>query len=64
MIWTICGIGYAVIHCKNPYGRKIQHLVDKFKIFLAEEVPKVFGDSDHEIHDDCGNYVGFLQEVC
>ena len=39
-------------------------MVDKFKNFLAEEVPKVFSDSDYETNEDCGNYVGFLQEVC
>ena len=39
-------------------------MVDKLKNFLAEEVPKVFSDSDYENHEDCGNYVGFLQEVC
>ena len=38
-------------------------MVDKFKNFLAEEIPKVFSDSDHEIHDEYGNYVGFLQQV-
>ena len=50
--------------CENPYCRKIQHMVDKLKNFLAEEVPKVFSDSDYETNEDCGNYVGFLQEVC
>ena len=38
-------------------------MVDKFKNFLAEEIPKVFSESDHEILDECGNYVGFLQQV-
>ena len=39
-------------------------MVEKFKNFLAEEVQKVFSDSDYETNEDCGNYVGFLQEVC
>ena len=38
-------------------------MVDKLKIFLAEEVPKIFSDSDHETNENSGNYVGFLQEV-
>ena len=38
-------------------------MVDKFKIFVAEEISKVFSDSDHEMDQECGNYVGFLQKV-
>ena len=38
-------------------------MVDKLKIFLAEEIPKVFSDSDYKTHENCGNYVGFLQEI-
>ena len=38
---------YAMVNCKNPYRRKIQNMVEKFKIFLAEEVLKVFSDSDY-----------------
>ena len=63
IIKTISYSPYVVIHCINPYRRKIQHMVDKFKNFVAEEIPKIFSDSDHEIHDDCGNYVSFLQQV-
>ena len=56
-------VSYASMNYENPYCRKIQNMVDKLKIFLAEEVPKIFSDSDYETHENCGNYIGFLQEV-
>ena len=63
IIRVIRYVSYASMNCENPYCRKIQNMVDKLKIFLAEEVPKIFSDSDYENHENCGNYVGFLQEV-
>ena len=47
----------------NPRLRKIQHIVNKFKSFVGTEVPKIFDDTDVDIDEACGNYVGFLQQV-
>ena len=43
--------------------RKIHHIVNKFKSFVGTELPKIFDDTDHDIDEACGNYVGFLQQV-
>ena len=47
----------------NPGLRKIHHIVNKFKSFVGTELPKIFDDTDHDIDEACGNYVGFLQQV-
>ena len=63
IIRVIRYVSYASMNSEYPYCRKIQKMVDKLKIFLAEEVPKILSDSDYETNENCGNYVGFLQEV-